>query len=272
MLSSVKKHIVAGNTSGLLDLLQRNPTLATKHIRWGMPPCKTEPLHFLSDGLFKNLWDHSREGDLAQVLIEAGAPVNGLPTSGETPLHGAASLGCLDVARVLIEHGADLEVTAAYPGIPDGTPLDFAVHFGMTNIVDLLVERGATIISARMAAGAGLLERLEEKLGDTTDENTRYDAFRCAGICDRIETVDFLLQTGLNVNHEIDGGTVLHWAAWEAKPRMVAHLLEIGANPNALDPRYNLTPLGWARHRLKEVGTRWGHKEVIGSLEEWEEK
>ena len=68
---------------------------------------------------------------MAKLLVDAGAPVDGLPESGESPLHAAASLGEGGIAAVLIEHGADLEAKAQYPGIPDGMPLDFAVHFGM---------------------------------------------------------------------------------------------------------------------------------------------
>lgn len=220
--------------------------------------CRTEPLHYLSDGAFNQLWSHGNEADIARILLEAGAPVDGLPDSGETPLHGAASLGEVKVAEVLVEFGADLEKRARYPGIPDGTPLDFAVHFGMVNVVDLLVAKGARILSARMAAGAGLLDVLE----DMFQPEQMPDVFRCACVCDRREIVEFLLEKGLDVNVDIKGASGLHWAAWEAKPSMVRFLVERGANKNLRDQKHQMTPAEWAKHRGSELGPRWGHGEV----------
>ena len=47
----------------------------------------------------------ANKAEMAALLLEAGAPVNGLPTSGETPLHGAASLGEVGVAEVWLTMG-----------------------------------------------------------------------------------------------------------------------------------------------------------------------
>jgi ankyrin repeat protein len=51
----------------------------------------------------------------------------------------AASQGHLEAAGVLVDHGADLELTAA-----DGnTPLIFAATQGHTEMVGMLIDRGA---------------------------------------------------------------------------------------------------------------------------------
>jgi len=183
---------------------------------------------------------------------------------GETPLHGAASLGEAGVAEVLIEFGADMEKKALYPGIMDGTPLDFAVHFGMVEVVDLLVAKGAKILSSRIAAGAGLLDELKKQLKPTQI----VDVFRCACICDRVEIVEFLLAEGLDINVDIEGASALHWTAWEANPNMVQFLVGKGANRNLRDRKHNLTPAEWASHRSKEIGPRWGHEKVLEVLNE----
>ena len=270
MSRKFKKALDLGDVERVRQLLAETPTLASSPICWGpiLRKCKTEPLHYICDAPFNQLWDHGRQTELAEILIEAGAPVNGLPTSGETPLHGAASLGEPGVADVLIDHGANLEAVATYPGIPNGTPLDFAVHFGMVEVVDLLVIRGAKVLSARMAAGAGQLEKVQsefESLRGNTDQ--LLDVYRSATVCDRMAVVEYLLANGLDVNSNMDGATALHWAAWEVKPKMVEFLLEQGANPTVRDRSHNLTPHGWAEHRRKEIGPRWGHDQVIRILE-----
>ena len=265
----LKKAIDAGEVELLRQLLSASPALVSEPINWGpmFRKCQTEPLHYLSDAPFNQLWSHGKQAELAQVLIEAGAPVDGLPTSGETPLHGAASLGEPGVAEVLIDHGANLEVVANYPGIPDGTPLDFAVHFGMVEVVDLLVQRGAKVLSTRMAAGVGLVDRVQDEFARLCDDHqSLVDVFRCAAVCDRTHVVDFLLTNDIDINTDIDGATALHWAAWEAKPVMVGFLLERGADHTILDGEHKLAPTVWAQHRRKELGPRWEHDEVISIL------
>ena len=268
-MSTVKTLIHAGDAIALKGYLEENSGKVHEPIPWGCTPCNTEPLHYLADGFFNGFWEHGKEAALAQVLIDAGAPVDGRPDSGETPLHGAASLGCTAVAGVLIERGANFEAVASYPGIEHGTPLEFAVHFGMVGVVDLLVARGAVIHSARMAAGSGnldLLKRHGETLGSKFDDR-KSQVYRCAAICGRTRVVDYLLANGIDVNHAIESATAMHWAAWESKPDMVRHLLDCGADPNRLDKKYSMTPLGWARHRMAEIGPQWHHDRVIDILD-----
>jgi ankyrin repeat protein len=71
-------------------------------------------------------------GAVAGALLAAGAPVDGPPGDRETPLITAASYGDAELARVLIEAGADLEATAApnAGGVPGGTALEHAAVFG----------------------------------------------------------------------------------------------------------------------------------------------
>lgn len=270
MSRKFKNAIDAGDIELARALLAEDPVLATTPISWGpmLRKCKTEPLHYLSDAPFNQLWDHGKQAELAKVLIETGAPVNGLPTSGETPLHGAASLGEAGVAEVLIDHGANVEAVASYPGIPDGTPLDFAVHFGMVDVVSLLVRQGAKVLSVRMAAGAGQLERVQSDMPFLQQNPEQLNGvFRCAAVCDRIEVVEYLLANGVDVNTELDGATALHWAAWEAKPNMVKFLLSKGVDPTRQDTEHKSTAYDWAKHRGDQLGPRWGHPEVMRILE-----
>ena len=269
MSRQLKRAIDSGDVDRVGQLLAQNPSVATSLISWGsmLCPCKTEPLHYLSDAPFNQLWDHGRQTEMARLLIDAGAPVDGLPTSGETPLHAAASLGEAGLAEVLIDHGANLESVATYPGIPDGTPLDFAVHFGMVNVIEVLVRYGAKILSLRMAAGVGHVDRIQESWPIPNDQLS--DVLRCAAVCGRIDILKFLLHNEVAVDTPLDdhGATMLHWAAWEAKPDMVGFLLSHGADPDRKDRKHNLTPYGWAKHRRNELGPRWGHDDAMRILE-----
>jgi len=62
--------------------------------------------------------------DIARLLIEKGAEVNAKNASQQTPLHSAAWHGHADIARLLIENGAEVNAksaaqqTAAAMGLP----------------------------------------------------------------------------------------------------------------------------------------------------------
>jgi ankyrin repeat protein len=74
------------------------------------------------------------------ALLEGGAEVNAADNFGITPLHGAAMIGNVDVARVLIDKGgADVNRQTL-----DGyTPLHIAATAGRTVFVQFLLDKGA---------------------------------------------------------------------------------------------------------------------------------
>lgn len=74
--------------------------------------------------------------DLARRLIERGADVN---KTGWTPLHYAATGGHLAVIELLLEHHAYIDAES-----PNGTtPLMMAAQYGSIQAVKLLLESGA---------------------------------------------------------------------------------------------------------------------------------
>jgi len=74
--------------------------------------------------------------ELARKLIERGADVN---KTGWTPLHYAATNGHLPVIELLLEQHAYID-----PESPNGsTPLMMAAHYGSPAAVKLLLESGA---------------------------------------------------------------------------------------------------------------------------------
>lgn len=111
----------------------------------------------------------------ARLLLDHGARVDAAPEGDATPLMAAARYGHLDVARFLVERGADVD--ARVHG--DGTPLIEAARDGHAAIVELLLERGATpdvAVSGDgnpliMAAAGGHLEIARTLLDAGADPN-----------------------------------------------------------------------------------------------------
>jgi ankyrin repeat protein len=97
----------------------------------------------LKQGLKPNAGDFALaaagcHGDAVQIALASGVSVNG--ADGQiVPLLSAAGTGCVDVARLLIERGANVNAKDH-----DGwTPLMKAAQAGHTEMVELLLEHGA---------------------------------------------------------------------------------------------------------------------------------
>jgi len=97
----------------LRTLLSEHPEAAVeKMTHWCDHPRGASPLGYVAMMRFdttEGRWrDVPGSGALARALLDAGAPVDGDPNDPETPLITAASYGDAEVARVLVEAGADL--------------------------------------------------------------------------------------------------------------------------------------------------------------------
>ena len=204
-------------------------------------------------------------GAIARALIEAGAPVNGRPGNKETPLITAASYGDADVAKVLIEAGADIEAISAPDsgGAPSCSALVHAAVFGMTGVLDVLVAAGARIDSLEMAAAGGIT-------GWPLDRFTlqsRIRALTFAADHQRLEVIDQLIAAGTPVN-EADaewGRLPLHIAAQNGRPASVRRLLAHGADPDLRDPIDHRTALEWCQPGSRYLASP-AHDEVAAIL------
>jgi len=89
-----------------------------------------------------SIWEAAQKGDLEFIAAHAdsGGNINTPePTGGSSPLLIAALHGQLEAARILIEHGANIQKQNN-----DGsTPLHVAAFFGYREIVELLLAEGA---------------------------------------------------------------------------------------------------------------------------------
>ena len=76
----------------------------------------------------------AERNDIARLLIDHGADVNAKAENDLTPLHTAAARGDLESARLLLEHGADINATTK-----DGkTPMAYAQERNHPEMVEFL--------------------------------------------------------------------------------------------------------------------------------------
>lgn len=257
--------IDSGDAARLAGLLSEQPELAVRRmVHWCDHPEGASPLGYVammrydtSSGVWR---DVPGTGAMAQALLDAGAPVEGDGMDAETPLMTAASYGDAEVARVLIDAGADLNATAAGSagGVPGGSALRHAAVFGMTDVVEVLLAAGATDLVHAAAAGD-----LEGALTPDTPEQDRVAALRIAAAHGRLGVIDQLIAASTPVDGvDRDGSTALHQAAFSGRADSVRHLLAHGADPGRRDTRFGSTPLGWCRHQREQTGPGHGHDEV----------
>jgi len=97
--------------------------------------------------------------EIAKLLIEKGAEVNakGGVDMDMTPLVYAASQDRLDMVKLLIEKGANVNVKTHY----GWTPLFFAISKGSTEIAKLLIDKGADV-NVKLPTGETALSEAEK--------------------------------------------------------------------------------------------------------------
>jgi len=255
----------SADASRLRALLAEHPDVATERMfHWCDHPGAPSPLSFVAmlrydtaHGAWRNV---PGSGAMAQALLDAGASPDGDPGDDETPLMTAASYGDAEVARVLIDAGANLDATASAEagGVPGGNALRHAAIFGMAEVVEVLMAAGARDLVQAAAAGD-----LSGTLHADTSEADRVAALRMAAAHGQLHVIDQLLAAETPVDGvDRDGSTALHEAAYCGRVDSVRHLLSRGADPTRRDARFDSTPLGWSRHRREEVGPGHGHDEV----------
>ena len=158
---------------------------------------------------------------IVELLLEEGAEIDLTASDGQTPLHQASKNGHIEVAQLLLEKGADVNATDR-GGL---TPLYEASKSGHIEVTQLLLKEGADV-------------NADDIYGSTPLQWASWNG--------HVEVVQLLLKEGANVNAANRGGwTPLHRAAKSGHVEVAKLLLEKGADVNAAD-RDGWMPIQWA--------------------------
>jgi ankyrin repeat protein len=193
---------------------------------------------------------------LVALLLDRGADVAHANTHGWTALHQAAYRGLPLLARMLLDAGAPVDVSARGDG---GTPLIVALFWGNRDAAELLAAHAIAPGNLRAAAGLGRLELIDELVtanGRLLPEAAAHRAFYRPhsgfpawrpsddpqevldeALCwaarnDQPQAIDRLVARGANVDADVYRGTALAWAAAGGRQRALERLLKLGADPN----------------------------------------
>lgn len=189
--------IHAGDVDSLQRMLAEHPGLAAARVVDEKGGSGTA-LHAATDwpGFFPN------GPEIVRVLIGAGGDPNAAVEGSwhaETALHWAASSDDVEVARALIDGGADIEAPGA--SIAGGTPLDDAVGYGCWQVARLLVESGARVDRLWHAAALGMITRAEELIASAAPSDQKLtDAFWQACHGGQRRMAEYLLARGADLN------------------------------------------------------------------------
>jgi ankyrin repeat protein len=201
---------------------------------------------------------------LVALLLERGADPARANAHGWTALHQAAYRGLPLLARLLLDAGAPVEVSARGDG---GTPLVVALFWGHRDAAELLADRRLVPLNLRTAAGLGrleLIEQLVEAEGQLAQKAGEHRAFYRPHsgfpawepsddpheILDegllwsvtngRVDAVNALLARGARINAQSYPSSALFAAAGRGDVTMIALLLEHGADPNRRETIHNI--------------------------------
>ncbi|MEJ2368411.1 MAG: ankyrin repeat domain-containing protein [Acidobacteriota bacterium] len=186
---------------------------------------------------------------LVRMLLRHGARVNVGPSASlPAPLVEACSLGNLEMVRLLVARGADMQETGS--GV---TPLMASVYHG-TDLLHFLLDHGADPnrhdgqegkTALMYAVGAGKGDAVQDLLaaGASPDDTDKLGetALMMAAKTGEVGIMKILLAHGAKAGARggilQDGETALMQAAYAGTYDAVGVLLQAGADPRAADMR-----------------------------------
>jgi len=170
----------------------------------------------------------------------------------ETPLHIATRHGYLDMARLLVKHGAELEAR----DLRGDTPLHLASRFNQVALLEFLLRSGANVnaydqggwTALYWASGVQAATLLLDFGADINGpgEDTKNPLHYLAMMPNQ-DIAILLIERGAEINRQdTEGKTPLHWAIYGANYRVVEHLLMKGAIVEVRD-KSGRTAMDYAR-------------------------
>lgn len=213
---------------------------------------------------------HHGRAKQAERLVALGADVNTRGQAGwmrgVTPLIAAANGNHREIARLLLERGADATIRDEYPG---ATALHYAAWNGDVETARRLIARGVDVhLKDSMydadPLGWAVENRQQAALDFFLENGAELDVSRAA-YAGRLDLVrDLLDRDSAALNARGSFGTALHQAALHGYTEIVRLLLERGADPSVPN-RYGdsvLTMVRKARQGLLHPSNLPVHEEI----------
>jgi ankyrin repeat protein len=168
---AVRIAIVAGRHRGLIAAIKRTDSATIRRLlASGADP--NTPVYTRAPRFLERFFDNGRfpgsgnsplelaveenvDFPAVKALVDHGALINVTDGYHETPLLKAANRGRADIIRLLVEHGADVNISQSHDG--PRTPIMAAVESGDLDSVRLLLQHGAKL-SDRDGGGQTLIQ------------------------------------------------------------------------------------------------------------------
>ena len=223
----------SGNKALVIELSKNKKTInLTQNDKWSA-------LHLTANK--SNKGGDKIQAEIASHLIKSGANINALNKDGNTPIWLATINNRPQVAKVLLNSGADTT-------LPDKqeTPLMHAVIKGYTNLVELLATDKKAI-------------NLKDKEGWSALHSTTTSDYEGSKE-DQLKIANLLLKNGANVNSlNYQLVTPLHLAAINNYPELTKLFLKNKAN-TTLRTKFNRT--------AEQMAIRKKHWNIVAMLRE----
>lgn len=200
---------------------------------------------------------HGGNIECVKMLVSAGANVNAIVDDrGRTPLMNAATTDKDQVARVLLDAGAEIDCIHD-TGI---TAVEIAAFSGSLNILRVLISEGANLdhmdnrghtplraaLMGQHPEAAMLLLKERIKVNRAYGEN-ECTALHLAVSAAYLDVAEALIGKGADIDAcDADGDTPLQWAVEKGSLEMAKSLLRNGAQINKRNENTGEVVLHWA--------------------------
>ncbi len=157
----------------------------------------------------------------ADLHLHEGIAIHHYNNDEDTPLHVSSYNGHLNIVKLLIEKGSDVN----FRNRRKQTPLHLAIFNGHSDVIEYLISKGADI---------------------DAPENEGSNPASWAAYTGQIKILEILMKLGANIHgKDHANNTCLHWAAYKGHTDIVELLVNLSADPNEKNSRGE-TPLDCA--------------------------
>ena len=163
------------------------------------------------------------ELDSVRKQLTAGLDVNSIDEKGISLLHKAVIIGNIDLVKLLVENGADLDIELQRVNSNHMrlTPILYAVIQNKKNIVSYLINKGVDV---------------DKKL------NSNTTILHHASAHNHVDLVQLIISKDADINScDTNGMSPLHYASNRGNKKIIEILIAAGANVNAKEGKH--TPL-----------------------------